>query len=128
MKETGGSIIHIVSSSAKGISPNKAPYGAAKAGLAHFIHYAAAEGAEMGIRVNGITPTYVFTPRHELEINEKAAATGTNQDEIAAGLVAGQLIKEQMVPEDLLGTVDLLLEARAITGQVIDVTFGETFT
>ncbi|MBD3227753.1 MAG: SDR family oxidoreductase [Candidatus Lokiarchaeota archaeon] len=79
---SGGNIIHFVSSSAKNIAPGRAPYGAAKAGLAHLIHYAAAEAAEYNIKVNGISPTYVFTERHEQEIRNKSKKTDLTREEI----------------------------------------------
>ncbi len=121
----GGNIVHVVSISAKKITINKAPYGIAKAGLAKLIHYAAHEAAEYDVLVNGISPGYVFTHRHEQEIDDKAARTGKPRERIADGLVSGQLVKRHLVPADLLGAVRLLSTTRVMTGQIINVDYGE---
>jgi NAD(P)-dependent dehydrogenase (short-subunit alcohol dehydrogenase family) len=121
----GGNIVHVVSISAKKIAVNKAPYGMAKAGVAKLIHYAAQEAAEYGILVNGISPGYVFTPRHEQEIDEKAKKTGKERERIEGGLIVGQLIKHHIAPTDLLDAVRLLATTRVMTGQVISVDLGE---
>lgn len=39
-------------------------YGVAKAGLHHLVRHAAVELGERGIRVNGVAPGYIRTPRH----------------------------------------------------------------
>ncbi|MEX2681895.1 MAG: SDR family NAD(P)-dependent oxidoreductase [Candidatus Sigynarchaeota archaeon] len=124
----GGNIVHVVSISAKKIAINKAPYGIAKAGLAKLIHYAACEAAEYNILVNGISPGYVFTTRHEQEIDEKAARTGKPRERIANGLISGQLLKRHLVPADLLDAVRLLSTTRVMTGQVINVDCGEVLS
>ncbi len=121
----GGNIIHFVSSSAKNISNGKAPYGIAKAGLAHLIHYAAFEAAGHGIKINGISPTYVLTPRHEKEINEKVRKTGKQRDEIIRDKISRQLLKREMKPEDLLPVVELLATTNSITGQIYNSDMGE---
>ncbi len=126
--DSGGNIIHIVSSSAKNISHNKAPYGAAKAGLAHFIHYAASEGAPDNILVNGISPTYVFTKRHEQEIQAKMHATSSSRESVEATITKHQLIKKPLLASDLLPVVDLLGTTRVITGQIYNVTMGEVLS
>ncbi|MHA1681488.1 MAG: SDR family NAD(P)-dependent oxidoreductase [Promethearchaeota archaeon] len=125
MKETGGNIVHVVSSSAKKTSSRKAPYGIAKAGLAHLIHYAAVEAAGYNIKVNGISPTYVFTPRHERDIEEKMEKTGKTRDEIVSKIVSPQLLKRPMHPGDLVDVAWLLATTNSITGQVFNCTMGE---
>ncbi len=123
--EEGGNIVHFVSSSAKNISKNKAPYGVAKAGLAHLIHYAAFEAAKYDIKINGISPTYVFTPRHEREINEKIQKTGVKRDEIIKSKLSRQLLKKELYPNDLLDVVKLLITTESITGQIYNCAMGE---
>ncbi|MHA1298546.1 MAG: SDR family oxidoreductase [Candidatus Helarchaeota archaeon] len=127
MKENdgGGNIIHFVSSSAKNISQGKAPYGIAKAGLAHLIHYAAYEAAKYNIKINGISPTYVFTPRHDREIDAKVQKTGKTRGEIVNDKISKQLIKRPMYPNDLLDVVKLLSSTQSITGQIYNVSMGE---
>jgi len=124
----GGNIVHVVSISAKKIAINKGPYGMAKAAVAKLIHYAAHEAAEHDILVNGISPGYVFTPRHEQEIDEKAKRTGKPRERIADGLISGQLIKHHLVPADLLDAVRLLSTTRVMTGQILNVDFGEVLS
>jgi NAD(P)-dependent dehydrogenase (short-subunit alcohol dehydrogenase family) len=120
-----GSIIHYVSSSAKKISNNKAPYGMAKTALARLIQYAAVETAEYNIKVNGITPTYVFTDRHEEEIKKKALKTGKTYEEILQSIVKSQVLKRGLYPADLIPITELLIETNVITGQIYDVSMGE---
>jgi NAD(P)-dependent dehydrogenase (short-subunit alcohol dehydrogenase family) len=126
--QDGGNIVHVVSISAKKIAINKGPYGMAKAAVAKLIHYAAHEAAEYNILVNGISPGYVFTPRHEQEIDEKAKRTGKPPERIVDGLISGQLIKRHLVPADLLDAVQLLSTTRVMTGQIINVDFGEVLS
>lgn len=121
----GGNVVHFVSSSAKVISENKAPYGVAKAGLARLIQYAAVEAAEYQIKVNGITPTYVFTPRHERELEQKAKKTRLSKADLIAHAISGQILKQTLHPEDLLPVTRLLAETNVITGQIYDVSLGE---
>ncbi|MFX1294976.1 MAG: SDR family oxidoreductase [Promethearchaeota archaeon] len=125
MKKTGGNIVHFVSSSAKNIAPGKAPYGSAKAGLAHFIHYAAYESAHYDIKVNGISPTYIFTPRHEKEIQEKIEKTGIERDKIVRGIISRQLLQKPMYSKDLIEVTELLATTEVITGQIYNCSMGE---
>jgi NAD(P)-dependent dehydrogenase (short-subunit alcohol dehydrogenase family) len=124
----GGNIVHVVSISAKKIAINKGPYGMAKAAVAKLIHYAAHEASEYNIIVNGISPGYVFTQRHEQEIGEKTKKTGKPRERIVDGLISGQLIKRHLAPADLLDTVRLLSTTRVMTGQIINVDFGEVLS
>lgn len=125
MKRTGGNIVHFVSSSAKNISPKKAPYGSAKAGLAHFIHYAASEAGDYNIKVNGISPTYVFTPRHEEEIDAKSEKFKQSRNQIIHDILATQILKRPLYPQDLIAVTELLATTNTITGQIYNCSMGE---
>jgi 3-hydroxybutyrate dehydrogenase len=125
MKNRGGNIIHFVSSSAKNIAPGKAPYGSAKAGLAHFIHYAASEAAQYNIKINGISPTYIFTPRHEAEIQQKMQENAMTREKIVEPILQRQLLHRPMYPADLLNVVELLASTESITGQIFNCCMGE---
>lgn len=125
MKNTGGNIVHIVSSSAKKISTNKAPYGMAKSALANLIQYAAVETAKYNIVVNGISPTYVFTPRHETDIRNKMEKTGQSHEDVEKKIFASQVIKKPQYSIDLIPVIELLSNTRVITGQIYNVTMGE---
>lgn len=121
----GGNIIHMVSSSAKKFSNNKAPYGVAKAGLARLIQYAAMENGPYGIKINGISPTYVFTKRHEQSVQTKMKKSGKTRQQIVESKINGQLLKKEMIPDDLIPVTDLLTSTNVITGQIINCSLGE---
>jgi 3-hydroxybutyrate dehydrogenase len=120
-----GHIVHFVSSSTKHFSANKAPYAIAKMGLARLIQYAAYEGAEFNIKVNGISPAFVFTPRHEDEIDHKVKSEGVSREEIVQRIVSHQLLKKPLIPQDLMPLVEFLITTDIITGQIYDATLGE---
>ncbi|WP_432842259.1 SDR family NAD(P)-dependent oxidoreductase [Dactylosporangium sp. CA-092794] len=71
---TGGSIVHIVS--ATGFLPHvgSVAYSAAKAGLISLIQASAVELAPYSIRVNGVAPGVVDTPRRRAEFTETSVA------------------------------------------------------
>ncbi|NYT03631.1 MAG: SDR family oxidoreductase [Candidatus Methanofastidiosa archaeon] len=124
--ESGGNILHFVSSSSKDISHNKAPYGIAKAGLEALIKYSAYEAAKYNIKVNGISPTYVFTERHEKEIEVLSRRTDTPIEKIEEKMMEGQVLKRKLYPKDLFPLVDLLVTTEVITGKVYECTLGKT--
>jgi NAD(P)-dependent dehydrogenase (short-subunit alcohol dehydrogenase family) len=124
--ELGGHILHFVSSSSKDVSHNKAPYGIAKAGLEALIKYSAYEAAKYNIKVNGISPTYVFTERHEKEIELESRRTNRSVAEIEEKIMEGQLLKRKLYPQDIFPLVDLLIQTEVITGKVYDFTLGKT--
>ncbi|KYC50790.1 MAG: 3-hydroxybutyrate dehydrogenase [Candidatus Methanofastidiosum methylothiophilum] len=124
--EVGGNILHFVSSSARDISPGKAPYGISKGGLESLIRYAAFEAAKYNIKVNGISPTYVFTERHEFEIQLESRKSGVPIGDIEKKKIEGQLLKRKLYPKDLFPLVDLLINTEVITGQIYDCTLGKT--
>lgn len=59
----GGAITVVASVSGIRAAPRHAPYGAAKAGLIHLVKTMATEWAPLGIRVNGVAPGAIITPR-----------------------------------------------------------------
>lgn len=121
----GGNIIHFISSSARKITKNKAPYGVAKAGLAKFVNYVASEVGKYDIRVNGITPGYIFTPRHVNDIKSTMQKSGKPEEEIANSKMKMQQINRRLYSEDLLPLVELLSTTKVITGQNYNCTVGE---
>ena len=123
---SGGNILHFVSSSSKDVADNKAPYGIAKAGLEALIKYSAYEAAKYNIKVNGISPTYVFTERHEKEIEVQSRRTDKSISEIEETIMKGQLLKRKLYPEDIFPLVNLLIQTEVITGKVYDCTLGKT--
>jgi NAD(P)-dependent dehydrogenase (short-subunit alcohol dehydrogenase family) len=121
----GGNIIHFISSSARKISTNKAPYGIAKAGLAKLVNYAASEVGKYDIRINGISPGFVFTPRHIQDIQKKMEKTGRTEEEVAKSKMKLQRIDRRLYSEDLLPLVELLSTTKTITGQNYNAALGE---
>ncbi|MGV9171942.1 MAG: SDR family oxidoreductase [Promethearchaeia archaeon] len=128
MKSNGGNIVHIVSSSAKNIASPKAPYGIAKAGLAKLIQEAAVELGGYNIKINGISPAYVFTPRHQKEIFEKVQTADISEEDIIQKIQKSQIIKKSMYPQDLIPTLELLINTKVITGQIYNCTMGEVLS
>jgi gluconate 5-dehydrogenase len=120
-----GHIVHFVSSSTKKFSYHKAPYGIAKAGLARLIQFAAAENGQFNIKVNGISPTYVFTPRHEAELELKAKKQGISKKELVDKILRDQLLSKPLYPQDLVPLVEYLITTDIVTGQIYDATLGE---
>lgn len=59
----GGTLTFVGSLSGMAAIPNQTFYGMAKAALHHLIRYAAQELGPDGIRVNGVAPGFVSTPR-----------------------------------------------------------------
>lgn len=120
----GGSICHIVSSSAFEPEVTKLPYAMAKAGQVHLIRSLAKILAPKNIIVNGVSPTYVFTDRHLDELQKEADEKGTTVDEAHHDQTKKQLIQEKLFPADLLPFIDLALSTRFMTGKVIHATAG----
>ena len=76
MRETGGGAMAFVSSiSGFTGAPRHAPYGAAKAGLNSLIRSGATEMARYGIRVNGVAPGLIWTPRLSGSMDDDARRT-----------------------------------------------------
>ena len=81
---TIGAIVHIVSSSAYEASLDKLSYGVAKAGLSYYIR-SMAQVLAPEIRINGVSPTYVFTDRHNRELWKKSEKTGVPFNTLSSG-------------------------------------------
>ena len=128
MKINGGNILHIASSSAKTFPKNKGPYGIAKAALVKLIQYFAVEFAEYNIFINGITPTYVITPRHKSDIRIKAKKENVSEQTIEQRIINSQLIKKPLYSEDLIPLMNLLISTKVITGQIYNCTLGEVIS
>lgn len=120
-----GNIVHFVSSSTKRAGGKKGPYGIAKAGLVRLIQYTAEEISAYNIKINGINPTYVFTPRHEKEILEKAKQKNISREKMIEHILSTQILKRPLFPNDLIPMVKLLASTEIVTGQVFDASLGE---
>ena len=78
------------------------------------------------IKVNGISPTYVFTERHEKEIEIQSRRENRSVVEIEEKIMEGQLLKRKLYPKDIFPLVDLLIQTEVITGKIFDCTLGKT--
>jgi len=118
MTQAGGGIVFITSTNAEAAFPRRAPYCAAKAGVAMLTKVLAIEWASLGIRVNAVGPAYVATEMTQRNI----AAGNVNEDQIKARIPLGRLAR----PTDIAGAISFLLGADAsfITGHSLYVDGG----
>jgi len=109
-----GAMVNISSIASRG-QPLLSGYGAAKAGLDSLTRSMAMEWGRHGIRVNGVAPGTINTPRSGRPANDP-------RDPLAAAITLGR----RGTPDDIANTCLFLLSdlASYITGQVIDVDGG----
>jgi 3-hydroxybutyrate dehydrogenase len=110
-------------------SPYKAGYVAAKHGLLGLVKVLALEGAERGIAVSALCPSYVRTPIVESQIEAQARATGVPAERVLEDvLLAPQAVKRLLEPEDVAETAAFLLGpgGRAFTGAPVVMDYGWT--
>lgn len=126
MKDTGGGNI-IFFGSTTGIEPSakKMVYGVAKAAVHNMTLSFALEGSQYGVITNTIAPSYVMTPRHVNDIEEKAKVEGISTEDVLQPLKEKNPLSGILDPEDILPLVDLLIKTRKIQGQVIRIDLGQ---
>ena len=118
-KEGGGAIVNITSIGAQTGGKMAPDYAASKGALITFTQSMAMLGAEMGIRVNAVSPgwidTGIFTPARYIDMREEAKTKIP--------------LKRIGQPEEVAEAVSFLLSEKAsyITGQVINVNGGMYF-
>ncbi len=112
-----GSIINFTSTSFMINHPDMPAYTTAKAGIIGLTKGLAGKLGPWGIRVNAVAPGWVITERQR---------TRWVTPESLAAHIEGQCIKEQMVPEDMVGPCLFLASrsARMLTAQVMVVDGG----
>ena len=128
-KKRWGRIVNIASAHALVASPFKAPYVAAKHGVAGFTKAVALEVAEGGITVNAICPGYVRTALVEKQIPDTAKARGITEAEVVRDVIlATQPTREFVTVEQIAALAAFLCtdEAASITGAMLPIDGGWT--
>jgi 3-hydroxybutyrate dehydrogenase len=130
MKERGwGRVISTASAHSLVASPNKAPYVAAKHGVAGFTKAVALETARTGITVNCISPGYVWTPLVENQIPDTMRTRGLTREQVMNDVLLAAQPTKQFVQVEQVAALALFLcrdEASAITGANLSMDGGWT--
>ena len=130
MKAKGwGRIINTASAHSLVASPNKAPYVAAKHGIAGMTKAIALETATSGVTVNCISPGYVWTPLVENQIPDTMKARNLTREQVMNDvLLAAQPTKKFVTVDQVAALATFLCrdEASAITGANLSMDGGWT--
>jgi len=130
MKEKGwGRIINTASAHSLVASPNKAPYVAAKHGIAGLTKAVALEVAQAGVTVNCISPGYVWTSLVENQIPDTMKARGLSREQVMNDVLLAAQPTKKFVTVDQVAALALFLcrdEASAITGANLSMDGGWT--
>ena len=128
MKGQGwGRIINVASAHGLVASQHKIAYVAAKHGVVGATKVAAIEVANDGITVNAICPGWVLTPLVERQLEERAAANGTEIATESDALLANKQPMLQFTSPEAIGALAVYLcshAARTVTGTPISIDGG----
>lgn len=119
----GGAIVNISSIAGLVAVEGLGSYVAAKAGVTNLTRAAALEYGPMGIRVNAVAPTAVYTPLYQ-----RMAGPTRDHASIIEGLETLSPLRGQASPHDIAAAVAFLAsaDARFITGVTLPVDGGYT--
>jgi 3-hydroxybutyrate dehydrogenase len=130
MKHKGwGRIINTASAHSLVASPNKAPYVAAKHGIAGLSKAVALEAAQAGVTVNCISPGYVWTPLVENQIPDTMKSRGLTREQVMSDVLLAAQPTKKFVTVDEVAALALFLcrdEAGSITGANYSIDGGWT--
>jgi NAD(P)-dependent dehydrogenase (short-subunit alcohol dehydrogenase family) len=114
---SGASIVNISSGASAVANQNQVAYNSSKAGVAHFTRSAAMDLADMGIRVNAVSPGPVESPMTQAFSSERLAY-------MASGVPLSRLA----LPEEVAGAAFYLASAEAayVTGADLVIDGGTT--
>ena len=130
LRESGdGRFLAIASVHGLVASPFKVGYVAAKHGLLGLVKTLALEGAEAGISVSALCPSYVRTPLVEAQIAAQAQAHGISEERVLEEVIfAPQAVKRLLEPEEVADVAAYLLgpAGRSFTGAPVVMDLGWT--
>jgi 3-hydroxybutyrate dehydrogenase len=130
MKEKGwGRIINTASAHSLVASPNKAPYVAAKHGIAGLTKGVALEVAQSGVTVNCISPGYVWTSLVENQIPDTMRTRGLTREQVMNDVLLAAQPTKKFVSVEQVAAFALFLcrdEAASITGANLSMDGGWT--
>ena len=130
MKQKGwGRIINTASAHSLVASPNKAPYVAAKHGIAGLTKAVALETAQSGVTANCISPGYVWTTLVENQIPDTMKARGLTREQVMNDVLLSAQPTKKFVTVEQVAALALFLcrdEASAITGANLSMDGGWT--
>ncbi len=122
-----GRIINVASAHGLVASANKVAYVAAKHGVLGATKVAALELANDAITVNAICPGWVLTPLVERQLEERAAAAGTELAAESDAMLAEKQPMRQFTSPEAIGALAVYLcsdAARTVTGTPISIDGG----
>ena len=122
-----GRIINVASAHGLVASANKVAYVAAKHGVVGATKVAALELANDAITVNAICPGWVLTPLVERQLEERAAAAGTELAAESDAMLAEKQPMRQFTSPEAIGALAVYLcsdAARTVTGTPISIDGG----
>jgi rhamnulose-1-phosphate aldolase/alcohol dehydrogenase len=125
----GGDIVYIISKNAVFAGPSNVAYSSAKAAQLHQMHLLAAELADVGIRVNGVSPDAVIQGSKIFAGDwgrDRAEKYGVPREELGEYYAQRSLLKREILPEDIASACFALVGGLLpkTTGMVIPVDGG----
>ncbi len=123
----GGSVIFMGSVLSKDSAVLKAPYVAAKHGLAGLAKVVAREGAAHGVRANVVCPGFVRTPLVEKQIPELAKTLGISEADVVKNVMLQQTVDGEFTTVADVAAACLFFasfESHALSGQSLVVSHG----
>jgi 3-hydroxybutyrate dehydrogenase len=124
-----GRIINIASAHGLVASGEKVAYVAAKHGLVGMTKVVAIEAANDGVTCNAICPGWVLTPLVQKQVDARAQAGGTSNDEAKRALVSEKQPMHQFSSPENIGALAVFLcsdAAATITGSAYSIDGGWT--
>lgn len=124
--EPGGRIIATASTSSLVGEQFKAAYVAAKHGLLGLVKVGALEGAEYGLTVNAVAPSWMYTTLVQEQIADRARLLGLSEQTALEGVVAEQRAKRFVETQEVAAVIAFLASpaASGLTGACIPVDLG----